>query len=1189
MNMKKTIIFAVLWIMALGSNMRGQTGASINFDGVDDNIKINNSTLGAITIEFWMRTTQTAATGSQWHFGNGLVDSEITGVQNDFGTALLGSKLAFGIGNPDKTIVSTSNVNTGNWVHVCAMFTSNPSGKMWLYINGVLEAQLLSGVSFNARNTNNQIAIGRAFSKPQFFNGDIDEVRIWNKVLSPCEILSHMNCELASPFPSELLYYYKFNQGVAGANNTTITAITNAVGGNDGSIIGFTLNGSTSNFITSGAVTSNVTCGFPLASVAGNNNSIVNGTTTTSTVNLTNFNTICTNSGAKTHIYAIENTGTSVLTVSTPSIGGTNASMFSLSTPPPSTIAASSSGTFAITFTPSSSGVKSANVTFTTNDCTNETYSYVLGATVSGASTISVNSGSICSGNTFTISPTGAVSYTISGGTAIVSPTTTTSYTVIGTDANGCFNSNNAVSTVSVTTTPTINLNGSSICIGQSYTLSPSGASTYSFSGGSAIINPTTTTTYTVSGANGSCLSTNTAVATITVNPIPTASITVSKNIFCANDSALFSTTLQSNETIQWYRNGVLQVGQTNSSYSVTLNGNYSAVVTNSYGCTASSNSLNVTVNSLPVVNITKSSANFCPGVTSITLTANAFGVSTYQWLLNGSSISGAANQNYTASNPGQYQVVVTNTNGCSNTSIISNLQSATSQSFAVNSSALSFCSGTSVTINTSLESGATYAWIRNGATFGSAAVGQNTISTNSGGSYYVQVTNSFGCVSLSDTVTLNVLALPTASISTNKLSICSGDSSLLTALSVVGATYEWFKNNLPLGTPQTNNTSIYVNSIGAYKVVVNDGCSKTSNTITITQANPPSAAGVINGYNDFCAGERNSYTIPNVSGATSYSWSISPSNAASIASGQGTNSVTVNTTNQNFVVSVTPKNSCGSGNSSSLNVSLITSFGICTGNVLFAGNKTNVCINNAVIFTNYSDANSFIGLTPKWNFGAGASPSTATGNGPFNVTYSSVGLKTVVLEYVDAFDNVFASETKTSYINVYGAVITSSISGNQSVSCNATGVIYQVINTIGSSYNWTVPSGATIIAGQGTNFVTVNFGGTTGNITVQETNAGGCVGSLVSLAVSCLTTDINNLNSYKGLQIYPNPASDFFVIEVDRNGTLELYDINGKLILNEKINQHKQSISVSNYSSGLYFVKLVFGNECSYYKLIVN
>lgn len=52
----------------------------------------------------------------------------------------------------------------------------------------------------------------------------------------------------------------------------------------------------------------------------------------------------------------------------------------------------------------------------------------------------------------------------------------------------------------------------------------------------------------------------------------------------------------------------------------------------------------------------------------------------------------------------------------------------------------------------------------------------------------------------------------------------------------------------------------------------------------------------------------------------------------------------------------------------------------------------------------------------------------------------------------------------------------------------NATGAVYSVTNTPGSTYTWTVPAGATIVAGQGSNSITVDFGTTGGQISVVET-----------------------------------------------------------------------------------------------------
>lgn len=87
--------------------------------------------------------------------------------------------------------------------------------------------------------------------------------------------------------------------------------------------------------------------------------------------------------------------------------------------------------------------------------------------------------------------------------------------------------------------------------------------------------------------------------------------------------------------------------------------------------------------------------------------------------------------------------------------------------------------------------------------------------------------------------------------------------------------------------------------------------------------------------------------------------------------------------------------------------------------------------------------------------------------------------------------------------INAASLPNTSSISGSATPACNASGVSYSVTNTVGSSYLWTVPSGATIAAGQGTSNITVNFGNTNGNVTVIETNAAGCTGSAVTLSIT--------------------------------------------------------------------------------------
>ncbi len=135
--------------------------------------------------------------------------------------------------------------------------------------------------------------------------------------------------------------------------------------------------------------------------------------------------------------------------------------------------------------------------------------------------TISVNSGTICAGQIFTLNPSGALTYTYSSGSSTVSPAFTTSYTVDGTDVNGCQSQASAVSNITVNNLPTVNIasNASLICVGQQATLTANGANTYLWNTASTnttiVISPTVNTTYTVTGTDiNNCQN----IATVTQN-----------------------------------------------------------------------------------------------------------------------------------------------------------------------------------------------------------------------------------------------------------------------------------------------------------------------------------------------------------------------------------------------------------------------------------------------------------------------------------------------------------------------------------------------------------------------------------------------------------------------------------------------------------------------------------------------
>src|SRR6185369_3149355 len=79
---------------------------------------------------------------------------------------------------------------------------------------------------------------------------------------------------------------------------------------------------------------------------------------------------------------------------------------------------------------------------------------------------------------------------------------------------------------------------------------------------------------------------------------------------------------------------------------------------------------------------------------------------------------------------------------------------------------------------------------------------------------------------------------------------------------------------------------------------------------------------------------------------------------------------------------------------------------------------------------------------------------------------------------------------------------VTSVITGDNTICANHTGDIYSVVDTPTSTYAWTVPTGASITAGQGTSSITVSWGSTSGNVSVVETNAASCPGAQVNFAV---------------------------------------------------------------------------------------
>jgi hypothetical protein len=187
---------------------------------------VSNPLQDNFTLDFWMRTSQTSLTGTNWKQGNRLVDGGLTGIQDDFGVSILNGKIAFGV--RDVTIQSTTTVNDGEWYYiVCTREKAN--GQIRIYINGKLETTGTG--STNSLNASLSLYLGSRAGTEFFYQGEIDELRCWEKVLNQNTIYDWMNLRANNQHPDYdgLVGYYRFDENTG----SLIEDLTN---GNDGAL-----------------------------------------------------------------------------------------------------------------------------------------------------------------------------------------------------------------------------------------------------------------------------------------------------------------------------------------------------------------------------------------------------------------------------------------------------------------------------------------------------------------------------------------------------------------------------------------------------------------------------------------------------------------------------------------------------------------------------------------------------------------------------------------------------------------------------------------------------------------------------------------------------------------------------------------------------------------------------------------
>jgi len=395
-------------------------------------------------------------------------------------------------------------------------------------------------------------------------------------------------------------------------------------------------------------------------------------------------------------------------------------------------------------------------------------------------------------------------------------------YMLVASSAAGCFDT--AMVSLNMSIGPALGADQSvTVCAGTSVNLTTL-YSTGSFStnwtlSGAPVATPAAITnggiyTLIASNVNGCA---DTAVVTVTVSNPPSLGIDQVHDI-CSNTvldlTSLYTTT---GMTSGWTINSVTVPNPT----TVSAAGIYTVLVTDANGCT---DQATVTINSLAAPGLgPDQNTAFCPGAfadLTTLYTTTGFNIA---WTLSGAPVANVSNVNV----PGTYQLVATETNGCTDTA--NTIVTAATFPVIGADQQLTACDNQPVNLTSVYNtSGNIATWTVSGSPVA------NPAAVSTPGTYLVTCTNPAGC-SATATVSLSINQAPVLG-SDQAISACSGTNTDISSLySLTGLTPQWSLNGNPVADPTAVSLS------GNYQLIATNAnnCSDTA-LVTFTVTNGP-------------------------------------------------------------------------------------------------------------------------------------------------------------------------------------------------------------------------------------------------------------------------------------------------------------------------------------------------------------
>lgn len=454
--------------------------------------------------------------------------------------------------------------------------------------------------------------------------------------------------------------------------------------------------------------------------------------------------------------------------------------------------------------------------------------------------TVSPASPAICSGDSVSISASGAGTFTwansiglssSTGSSVNASPSSTTTYTITGTTGS-CTGDTTITVTVNANPTVSVTPGSTTICPGSSVNLTAFGATNYTWSPGtdlssttsaSVTATPSSTITYTITGETNGC--TNDTTITLTVSSFTNTAIAGPASI-CSDGQANLSV----NNGSSWSWSPASGLSCTNCQNPIatpTSNTEYTVTVT-SGACTATATH-SVTVNNVPLVSV--SPVTICQGTTG-QLSAN--GANTWEWIPStGLSCSTCANPNVTITTTNTYSVVGIDANGCDDTTSVVVTVNALPVISVVQGNA-TICPGGSATMQINADAGSTFNW--------APSTGLNTTSDDS----VIVTLNTLGTTQYSVTATLNgcssqqtidITVSNTFNVTANSVTYCSGDSAQFFATG--GDTWNWTPAT-GLSCTSCQNPYVSATNTTTYSVSASQGtCNSATTALATVNASP--------------------------------------------------------------------------------------------------------------------------------------------------------------------------------------------------------------------------------------------------------------------------------------------------------------------------------------------------------------